>query len=58
MGGIGNPRLRLLTGRDLSGVEGRLATGRGALAVLDTALAERAWLVGSVPSIADLGLGG
>jgi glutathione S-transferase len=56
MGGIGNPRFRLLTGRDLSGVEGRLATGRGALALLDAHLAEREWVVGSAPSIADLGL--
>src|SRR3954452_24595289 len=30
MGGLGNPRFRLLTGRDTSGVEARLATGREA----------------------------
>jgi glutathione S-transferase len=56
MGGLGNPRFRLLTGRDSAGVEGRLATGRGALSVLDAHLAGRSWVVGAAPSIADLGL--
>jgi glutathione S-transferase len=56
MGGIGNPRFRLLTGRDRSSVEARLATGRGALSVLDAHLVGRSFVVGASPSIADLGL--
>lgn len=56
MGGLGNPRFRLLTGRDTSSVEARLATGRGALSVLDAHLAGRSFVVGASPSIADLGL--
>lgn len=55
-GGLGNPRFRLLTGRDTSGLEARLATGRGALSVLDARLTGRAFVVGSAASIADLGL--
>jgi glutathione S-transferase len=54
MGGLGNPRFRLLTGRPAS--EARLATGREALAVLDAHLAARAWVVGERVTIADLGL--
>jgi glutathione S-transferase len=56
MGGLGNPRFRLLTGRATSGLEARLATGRDALSVLDAHLAGRSFVVGSAPSIADLGL--
>ena len=56
MGGLGNPRFRLLTGRDTSSVEARLATGRGALSVLDAHLAGRSFVVGDAVSIADLGL--
>jgi glutathione S-transferase len=56
MGGLGNPRFRLLTGRDTTGLEARLATGRGALSVLDAHLAGRSFVVGSSPTIADLGL--
>jgi glutathione S-transferase len=56
MGGIGNPRFRLLTGRDTSQVEARLATGRGALARLEDHLRGREWVVGGAPTIADLGL--
>jgi glutathione S-transferase len=56
MGGLGNPRFRLLTGRDTSGLESRLATGRGALSVLDAHLADRSFVVGAAVSIADLGL--
>jgi glutathione S-transferase len=54
MGGLGNPRFRLLTGRPVD--ESRLATGREALAVLDAHLADRAWVVGARVTIADLGL--
>jgi glutathione S-transferase len=54
MGGLGNPRFRLLTGRPVD--EARLATGREALAILDAHLAARAWMVGDRVSIADLGL--
>src|SRR4051794_8791345 len=56
MGGLGNPRFRQLTGRDLTGVESRLATGRGALTVMDAHLDGRAWFVGEAPTIADLAL--
>ena len=57
MGGLGGPRFRLLTGRATSEeLEPRLATGRGALEVLDAHLAARGWLVGDAPTIADLGL--
>ena len=56
MGGIGNPRFRLLTGRDTTGIEARLATGRGALSVLDAHLNGRSYVVGASPTIADLGL--
>ncbi|MDA0162762.1 glutathione S-transferase family protein [Solirubrobacter ginsenosidimutans] len=54
MGGIGGPRFRALTGRPFDA--GRLDTGRGALAHLDDHLHGREWVVGGVPSIADLGL--
>src|SRR6478609_7375916 len=56
MGGLGNPRFRLLTGRDTTGIEARLATGRGALSVLDRHLDGRSYVVGASPTIADLGL--
>ncbi len=56
MGGLGNPRFRLLTGRPAAGIESRLATGRGALEVLDAHLAGRSWVVGERVTIADLGL--
>jgi glutathione S-transferase len=56
MGGLGNPRFRLLTGRDTSSVETRLETGRGALSVLDSHLERRSFVVGAAVSIADLGL--
>jgi glutathione S-transferase len=56
MAGLGGPRFRMLTGRDLTGVEARLETGRGALAVLDAHLEDRAWVVGERPTIADLSL--
>jgi glutathione S-transferase len=56
MGGIANPRFRLLTGREGPGVQARLATGGHALDVLDAHLARREWVVGSGPTIADLAL--
>jgi len=56
MGGLGNPRFRLLTGRDAPDLDARLETGRGALRVLGGHLATREWVVGDAPSIADLGL--
>ena len=56
MGGLGNPRFRLLTGRDSPGLEARLATGRGALSVLDAHLDGRSYVVGASPTIADVGL--
>jgi glutathione S-transferase len=55
MGGLGNPRFRLLTGRPAPDLDARLATGRGALALLDAHLAERDWLVGERVTIADVG---
>ena len=57
MGGIGNPRFRLLTGRAAptdTPIEARLATGRDALGVLDEHLQD--WVVGATPTIADLAL--
>jgi glutathione S-transferase len=57
MGGLGGPRFRLLTGRaSREELEPRLASGRGALEVLDAHLTARDWVVGGAPSIADLGL--
>ena len=56
MGGIANPRFRLLTGRDGPGFEARLETGRHALTVLDAHLAGRRWAVGDGVTIADLAL--
>ena len=56
MGGIANPRFRLLTGREGPGLPARLATGREALAVLDAHLADREFVVGAGPTIADLAL--
>ena len=44
MGGLANPRFRLLTGRPASDLDSRLATGRGALAVLDAHLSARSWI--------------
>jgi glutathione S-transferase len=52
MGGIGGPRFRALTGRPFD--PSKLETGRGALAHLDTHLSTRDWLVGDVPTIADV----
>ena len=57
MGGIGGARFRLITGR--AGAEdplivGRLATAREALDVVAVHLADRDWLVGDHPSIADV----
>src|SRR4051812_15846675 len=56
MGGIGGPRFRRLTGRPP--VEGRLAIGEEALALLDAHLSERAWLVGERCTIADVAVFG
>jgi glutathione S-transferase len=56
MGGIANPRFRLLTGRATTGLDARLATGRGALAVLDAHLDGREFVVGDGPTIADVAL--
>jgi glutathione S-transferase len=52
MGGIGGPRFRTLTGRPFD--PARLEIGRGALAHLDAHLANRLWLVGDAPTIADV----
>jgi len=56
MGGIANPRFRMLTGRPAPDLEARRATGRGALDVLAGHLSARDWVVGSRPSIADVAL--
>ena len=56
MGGIGGPRFRRLTGRPQ--VEGRLAIGEEALALLDAHMREREWLVGDRCSIADIAVFG
>ena len=57
MPGIGGPRFRLQTGRaaaDDEAIVARLAIGRDALAQLERHLADRDWLVGDAPTIADL----
>jgi glutathione S-transferase len=54
MGGIGGPRFRTLTGRPQ--IPGRLETGADALRLLDATLAERDWLVGERPTIADISI--
>jgi glutathione S-transferase len=54
MGGIGGPRFRKLTGRPQ--IPGRLQTGADALRLLDATLAERDWLVGERPTIADISI--
>ena len=56
MGGIGGTRFRLLTGRPP--IAGRLEIGAGALELLEAQLAERAWLVGEGPTIADVAVYG
>jgi glutathione S-transferase len=56
MGGIGGPRFRRLTGRPP--IEGRLAVGEGALALLDDHLRDRDWLVGDRCTIADVAVFG
>ena len=56
MGGIGGPRFRRLTGRPQ--IEGRLEIGAGALELLDAHLAQREWLVGDGPTIADVAVYG
>jgi glutathione S-transferase len=56
MGGIGGPRFRLLTGRPQ--IEGRLAIGEQALALLDAHLRDRDWLAGERCTIADLAVFG
>jgi glutathione S-transferase len=56
MGGIGGPRFRRLTGRPP--IEGRLAVGEDALALLDDHLGAREWLVGDGCTIADVAVFG
>jgi glutathione S-transferase len=57
MPGIGGPRFRLQTGRAAptdDAILARLDLGRDALAQLERHLADRDWLVGDGPTIADL----
>jgi glutathione S-transferase len=56
MGGIGGPRFRRVTGRPP--IEGRLALGEQALALLDVHLRECDWLVGDRCTIADVAVFG
>jgi glutathione S-transferase len=56
MGGIGGPRFRRLTGRPP--IEGRLAIGEQALALLDSHLRDRDWLAGERCTIADVAVFG
>ena len=56
MGGIGGPRFRRLTGRPP--IEGRLAIGEEALALLDDHLRDRDWLAGERCTIADVAVFG
>lgn len=54
MSGIGSARFRILSGRDPELVPARLERGRKALDVLEGHLANRSFLVGDSPTIADL----
>ena len=56
MGGIGGPRFRRLTGRPP--IEGRLAVGEDALALLEDRLRDRDWLSGGRCTIADVAVFG
>ncbi len=57
MPGIGGVRFRLITGRaSAEELEPKRRIGRGILDVLDAHLAERRWLVGSEPTIADISI--
>ena len=56
MGGIGGTRFRRLTGRPE--IAGRFAIGEEALALLDTHLGRRHWLVGERCTIADVAVFG
>ena len=56
MGGIGGPRFRRLTGRPP--IEGRLAIGEHALALLESHLRDRDWLAGERCTIADVAVFG
>jgi glutathione S-transferase len=56
MGGIGGPRFRRLTGR--APIEGRLAIGEHALALLESHLRDRDWLAGERCTIADVAVFG
>ena len=56
MGGVGGPRFRRLTGRPP--IEGRLAIGKQALALLDAHLRDRDWLAGERCTIADVAVFG
>ena len=56
MGGIGGTRFRRLTGRPE--IPGRFAIGAEALALLDTHLGRRDWLVGERCTIADVAVFG
>jgi glutathione S-transferase len=56
---IGSARFWVLTGRDRERgdeLARRLAWARGSLELLDRVLADRAWLVGDRPTIADVAL--
>lgn len=54
MSGIGSARFRTLTGRNPEALPARLALGESALAMLETHLHGRSYLVGNSCSIADL----
>jgi glutathione S-transferase len=54
MSGIGGARFRIMTGRDPGLVPARLELARSALAMLESHLEGRSYLVGSSCSIADL----
>jgi glutathione S-transferase len=56
MRGVGGARFWTLTGRNPDGIPGRVALGRQGLDMLEDHLAAREFVVGAVPSIADLSL--
>jgi glutathione S-transferase len=54
MSGIGAARFRIVTGRDPELVAPRVELGKSALEMLEARLAEREYLVGPRPSLADI----
>jgi glutathione S-transferase len=54
MSGIGGARFRIITGRNPELVDARLELGRSALEMLEAHLVDREYLVGTMPTLADV----